>query len=58
MTDLESLKIIQCKYCYAVREAFIKDGKESFSSSAKEFTQRRDVDLYHDAGVKSPAIAP
>lgn len=58
MTNLESLKIIECKYCYAVWEAFIKDGKESFSSSAKEFTQRRDVDLYHECGVYHTAGVP
>lgn len=52
------LKVIENKYCYNVWEAYMEDGSEAFSSVEKEFSQRRDVELYHLCGIYDRAGLP
>ena len=58
MARPNGLKVIENKYCYNVWEAFMEDGREAFSSVEKEFSQKRDVDLYHLCGVYNSAGLP
>ena len=58
MARPNGLKVIENKYCYNVWEAFMEDGREAFSSVEKEFSQKRDVDLYHLCGVYNRAGLP
>lgn len=58
MKEINELKVIECKYCYNVWQAQMQDGKPAFSSAVKEFSQRRDVDLYHLCGVYHTAGVP
>lgn len=58
MSEIRKLKIIECKYCYNVWQVQMKDGVPVFSSSLKEFSQRRDVELYHLCGLYHTAGVP
>lgn len=58
MKDINRLKVIQCKYCYAGWAASLIGGREVFTSSVKEFCQRREVDLYNLCGVYGTAGVP
>lgn len=58
MKKLQGIKIIQSKYCDADWRATLQDSHEVFFSQIREFSQRRDVDLYNLCGVYHTANVP
>ena len=58
MKDINSLKVIQCKYRDTSWAACLAGGKEHFTADVEEFSQRREVDLYNLCGVYGTAGVP
>lgn len=58
MAKLDGLSVIECKYCYNLWRVDATTTPYTVISEIKEFSEPRDVDLYHLCGVYGKAGVP